>query len=83
MPKTGREYHKKLGIKEPYNPFDERQARTIAEAILQDNLRLFDGDIWSAVTAYHSGPKNVREGKLGPQGRTYADKVFAALTGAR
>lgn len=75
MPETGKEYHRKLGIQEPYNPFDEQQARLIAAAILQDYAGQLGGDFSKAVTAYHSGVKNVRDGKLGPEGKKYLPSV--------
>lgn len=81
MDATGKEYHDKLGIKDAYDPFNERQARTIAEAILMHNLDVFDGNLSDALTAYNSGEGNVKSGKLGPQGRAYSSKVFAELTG--
>lgn len=81
--KTGKAYHGKLDIKESYNPYDEGQARKIALAILEDNLQTFDGDLGKALTAYNSGPKNVKEGTLGPQSRAYAGKVMAEIEKAR
>ena len=81
MDKTGKTVHDRLGIKEPYDPFNEPQARRIAEYILKENLQTFDGDIRKALTAYNSGPAAAQSGALGPQGRSYADKVFAALVG--
>lgn len=79
MPATGREYHDKLGIKDPYDPFDEEQAREIAAAIIQDNLEALDGDLKKAVTAFHSGQGNVKKGNLGPEGRAYYPKVASAF----
>lgn len=72
---TGEEYHKKLGIKEPYDPFNEPQARMIAAAYLADLIAQF-GDLGTALTAYHTGPGNVKKGIIGPVGRDYARKVF-------
>jgi soluble lytic murein transglycosylase-like protein len=79
MDATGEEYHAKLGIKDKYDPYDEAQSRKIAEAILKDYASQLGGDLNKAVTAYHSGVKNVKEGKLGPQGRAYLPAVTSAL----
>jgi soluble lytic murein transglycosylase-like protein len=72
---TGKEYHKKLGIKAKYDPYNETQQRKIASAILSDYIAHFDGDVSKGITAYHSGIGNVEKGKLGPQGRAYLPKV--------
>lgn len=76
---TGQEYHRKLGIDEPYDPYNEEQQREIVRAILGDYMRMFDGDIELALTAYHTGPGNVRKGKIGPQGRAYVPKIEKAM----
>lgn len=78
MDATGKEYHDKLGIKAAYDPFDETQSRQIAAAILQDYYQMF-GDWNLAVQAYHTGPGNIRKGKIGPEGKAYPGKVMAAL----
>jgi hypothetical protein len=79
MDDTGKEYHAKLGIKEPYDPFNEKQAKKIATAILMDYTDQMGGDLAKGIVAYHSGPKNVKEGKLGPEGRKYLPSVLKAL----
>lgn len=79
MDATGREYHDKLGITEAYDPYNPKQARQIAKAILLDYLRMFDGDVEKAITAYHSGPGNVSKGKIGPEGRKYFPLIQAAF----
>lgn len=73
---TGKEYHKKLGIKEPYDPHNEPQQRKLAAAYITDLLKMFDGDMELALTAFHTGPENVKKGKIGPIGRNYARSVF-------
>ena len=78
MDATGKEYHDKLGIKAAYDPFDESQSRQIAAAILQDYYQMF-GDWNLAVQAYHTGPGNIRKGKIGPEGKAYPGKIMAAL----
>lgn len=78
MPKTGKEYHAKLGLEGKYDPFDERQARKIATAILEDYARQ-TGSVPLAVTAYHSGVSAAKSGKLGPKGRAYLPAVEAAF----
>lgn len=75
---TGKEYAKRLGI-EQYNPKDEKQQRRLAKAYLEDLLKMFDGDLELALTAYHTGPGNVRKGKIGRAGAMYAPSVFAKL----
>lgn len=79
MDETGKEYHRKLKLNDPYDPFDKAQAREIAQAIIKDYLRMFDGDIEKAVLAYHTGPGNVKKGKIGPEGRKYVPLIEAAL----
>jgi len=76
---TGKEYHKKLGIKEPYDPHNESQQRKLAAAYITDLLEMFDGDMALALTAFHTGPENVRKGKIGPVGRNYARSVFEKI----
>ena len=75
---TGKEYHQKLGIEHPYDPYNEPQQREIAEAILKDYQRLFNGNLDQAITAYNTGPGNVKKGHIGPQGRAYLAKVETA-----
>lgn len=75
---TGEEWHKKLGIKAPYDPFDEVQSKKIAGAYL-DYLLQETGDMETALTAYHTGLANVRKGKVGPIGRKYAANVLDAI----
>lgn len=72
---TGKDWHKRLGITDPYDPYDDEQARTIATAYLSHLLDLFDGDVEKAITAYHSGEGNVQKGKIGPAGRNYFPTV--------
>ena len=79
MPATGREFHRRLGLGGEYDPFNEPQARKIAEAVIKEYLRIFDGDIEKAVLAYHTGPGNVKKGKIGPRGREYVPLVQKAL----
>lgn len=75
---TGRELHKKLKIKDEYNPYDEKQSRKIAKAYLEELLDEF-GSVELALTAYHTGRGNVKAGKIGPQGRAYAPKILGLL----
>jgi hypothetical protein len=75
----GKAYHKQLGIKEKYDPYDEKQSRQIAKAMMEDNLRWVNGDVKQALLAYHTGIGNIRRGEIGPEGKKYAGKVFAAL----
>lgn len=82
MDATGREWHAKLHLKEPYDPFNEAQARRIAGAYLTHLIELFHGDIPRAVTAYHSGQGNVSKGKLGPEGIAYFPRVRSVFSPA-
>jgi len=93
MPATGREWHKKLGIKEPYDPFDPEQNKTIGTAYLNYLLDMYDGDKELALTAYNQGFGRVNKllartkGKslddiiefLGPDGQGYAKGVLSKL----
>lgn len=76
---TGKEYFEKLGLEGKYDPYDEKQQKQIAKAILLDYMRMFDGDINKAITAYHTGPGNVKKGEIGPQGKAYLPKVEAVF----
>ena len=58
MPATGRRIHKKLGIKEPYDPYDEEQSRRIARYHLEDGLKRF-GSLELALADYNAGHTNV------------------------
>lgn len=42
MDQLGKEYHRRLGIKEAYDPFNEPQAKKIAGAFLEDLLAKYD-----------------------------------------
>lgn len=77
--KFAKPYHSKLGLSGEYDPYNEKQSRKIASAMLEDNLKWTNGDLVDAVTAYHSGIKNVRQKKLGPEGRAYAKRVFTVF----
>lgn len=78
MDATGREWHKKLGIKEAYNPRDPAQSRKIAGAYVKFLIDYYDGDVTKAVTAYHTGIGNVDKNKIGPRGKEYAGLVEKA-----
>lgn len=81
LDETGKEYHKKLGIKEPYDPHNEKQQEKLATAYVADLIKKYKGDIAKALTAYHTGMGNVDKGDIGPEGKKYAGKIFAALDG--
>ena len=81
LDETGKEYHKKLGIKEPYDPHNEKQQEKLATAYVADLIKKYKGDIAKALTAYHTGMGNVDKGEIGPEGKKYAGKIFAALDG--
>lgn len=93
MPATGREWHKKLGLKGEYDPFDPEQNKTIGTAYLNYLLDMYDGDKELALTAYNQGFGRVNKllartkGKslddiiefLGPDGQGYAKGVLSKL----
>lgn len=54
MDATGKRIHKMLGIKEPYDPYNEQQAREIARYHLQDGLKRF-GTMELALADYNAG----------------------------
>lgn len=66
---TGKEYHRRLGIKEPYDPSNKAQQRKLAEAYLSDLLTKYE-DERIAIAGYNYG-----EPKL--------DKVLKGNTSAR
>jgi soluble lytic murein transglycosylase-like protein len=58
MDATGKEYHRRLGIAEPYNPRDDDQAKQIAGAFVSDLIRKYqDPDLVAA--AYNMGETNL------------------------
>ena len=46
---------------------------------MSDLLRRYKGDLDKALTAYHSGERNVDRGTIGPVGRRYAAEVKARM----
>jgi hypothetical protein len=54
MDALGKEYHKRLDIKEPYNPRNDKQAEKIASAFLSDLMDKYD-DPELAIAAYNLG----------------------------
>ncbi len=59
MPATGRELHKKAGIKGPYDPFDADQNKTLGTLYLQQLISKYKGDKELALAAYNWGMGNV------------------------
>lgn len=53
---TGREVHKKLGLQDPYDPFNPEQNKMIGTAYLAQQLKDFGGDVKLALAAYNYGP---------------------------
>lgn len=88
---TGREWHRKLGIRESYDPFNKRQNITIGTHYLKHLVEYYGGDVPLALTAYNQGYGRVdsllRKHKakslqgiindLGPDGRSYARNVLS------
>lgn len=68
------------GVPEGVTPNEvlEEQVR-FAQDYMNAMLDLFDGDVEMALTAYHSGPGNVRQGKIGPQGSVYAAQTLSKV----
>lgn len=54
MDATGKEYHRRLGIKEPYDPFDVEQNKTIGVAFMRDLFTKY-GDTKLALAGYNWG----------------------------
>lgn len=61
MDATGQEWHKKLNIKEPYDPFNPKQNKTISKAYLGWLVNQFDGNKELALAAYNGGIGRVRK----------------------
>lgn len=68
---TGREWHDKLGIKEPYDPFNGEQNAQIGTAYLDWLVDQFDGDIPLALAAYNGGIGNVQKALRKSQTKTF------------
>lgn len=81
MDATGREWHRNLKIKDPYDPFNEPQARRIARAYLLWLLKRAGGDLEKCLLYYHTGIGNVDKGKVGPVGKAYAASVLKRVKG--
>lgn len=54
MDSLGKEYHRRLGLKDKYNPHDDAQAEKIATAFMADLVRKY-GDEKTAAAAYNAG----------------------------
>jgi soluble lytic murein transglycosylase len=59
MDPLGKEYHRRLGIKEAYNPHDDEQARQIASAFISDLINKYDSDPALIAAAYNMGERNL------------------------
>ena len=60
--------------------FDKKKARKFAKEYLEGIAREnpeFSTD--QLIQAYHSGPKNVAEGNIGPEGKKYLTKFYGAM----
>lgn len=93
MPATGKEWHAKLGITAPYDPYNAQQNKQIGTAYINWLLKQFGGDKELALTAYQTGIGTVKKllkkydattlqeilPHLGPEGRAYAGKVLGQL----
>ncbi len=61
MDATGKEWHKKLGMQEPYNPFDAEQNKAIGTAYIEWLLGQFSGNDKLALAAYNGGIGYIRK----------------------
>lgn len=59
MDATGKEWHQRLQIKEPYDPFNKEQNYKIGTAYINHLLKKYNGDEKLALMAYNWGPGNV------------------------
>lgn len=73
MDATGKEWHKKLGIAEPYSPFDEEQNRRIGTAYLEWLLGQFLGNDKLALAAYNGGIGYIRRKLKQRKAQRYED----------
>ena len=55
MDRTGQEWHQRLQIKEPYDPFNPEQNLKIGRAYLKWLIEQFDFDVELALAAYNWG----------------------------
>ncbi len=97
LDETGREWHRKLGIRRPYDPYDVTQSVRIGAAYLRFLIDYYDGNIELALTAYNQGYGRVDKlmakkkakslggiiAHLGPDGKKYARNVLAVASKLR
>lgn len=76
MPATGKRIHKILGIKEPYDPYNEEQARQIAKYHLEDGMQRF-GRLDLALADYNAGHSRVKQALSKAKGEDTAAIVEA------
>lgn len=93
MPATGKEWHKKLGITEPYNPKNPEQNKKIGTAYISWLIDQFDNDVELALTAYNQGIGRVKrllnrvggsslddiKKYLGRDGKKYAEEILSRV----
>jgi soluble lytic murein transglycosylase-like protein len=92
MPATGKELHKNLKEAGVYSPFNIPQNIRLGTHYIRYLLNKYEGDVVLALTAYNQGYGAVnrlrrRYGKtfedikphLGPDGKSYAEKVLSRL----
>ena len=70
MDATGREWHARLKISAPYDPFNAEQNRKIGTAYLVHLIAEF-GSVETALAAYNWGPGHVHRTCQGRQSRTW------------
>lgn len=71
MPATARQYR--------VNTASIASSADGAARKMSDLLQRYKGDLGKALTAYHSGERNVDRGTIGPIGRKYAPEVMARM----
>ena len=71
MPATARQYR--------VNTASIASSADGAARKMSDLLQRYKGDLSKALTAYHSGERNVDRGTIGPVGRKYAPEVMARM----
>ncbi|TXJ25378.1 MAG: hypothetical protein E6Q24_14695 [Chitinophagaceae bacterium] len=75
MPATAKEY----GVTDPFN---EEQSREGARRYLTDLMKMFDGDVESALVAYNGGPGRLKKlngdiSRMPEESRTYLTRVMS------
>jgi len=73
MDATGQEWHKKLNIQEPYDPFNYHQNVKIGTAYLEWLCKVFGGNIELALAAYNGGVGRVSQAVINAKSTNWAE----------